>query len=103
MKNDDLLAKDLVKHTPMSLQRVTTVHPMCYLAKRTPEQQREIFRAAIEEQAKKEITPPPTSHAPAIHDDRLFTGWDPALRMYTRGRTHRREAMRSKNLVCVFD
>lgn len=38
---------------------------------------------------------------PAIHTDRMYTGWDHGLRCFTHGRAHRREIMRARNLRAV--
>lgn len=107
--NDELLAKDLVKKAPSVT--VTVKAGDSYLAKRTAEEQRAIFQVAMAEQRANErqgteqLTKFEQSHhgMPAVHGDRIYTGYDPALRMHIRGRTHRKEVMKARGLVCVFD
>ncbi len=73
----------------------------CYLAERTAAEQAEIFRAGIEAQKadgdqNATITP---YMAAAVHDDRLYRGYNHALRCQVNGRTHEREILRERGLV----
>lgn len=40
--------------------------------------------------------------APAVHDDKLYSGWNPALRMHVRGRTHEREELKKRGWRPLF-
>lgn len=71
----------------------------------TPEQIKKRRQAAIKKQTHgaKACESGKAVPVPAIHGDKLYYGYDPALRMHLRGRTHRREVMRERGLRCVFD
>lgn len=40
--------------------------------------------------------------APAVLDDKLYAGWNPALRMHIRSRTHEREELKRRGLRPLF-
>lgn len=104
MRNDDQVSK-------LDFQRkgVVGVHGLKpqaggYLAQRTAAEQAEIFRRGLEEQrarAEAEAAAAATSSGnslPAVHDDKIYRGYNPILRTYVRGRTHEREILRSRGL-----
>lgn len=101
MKNDDLLssADKRVVGVPLTFESVPDDRWAAIFG--TPEEIKARRRAAIAEQAKQEAGP--AVSAPAVHGDKLYTGWDPCLRVHLRGRTHRKEIMRARNIRCVFE
>ena len=93
------MAKGYQKPTRLVGVKVAKVMPGTYLEKRTPEQQREIFRKAMAEQNSEGRSRKPAGpNAPAIHDDRLYrTKYDPGLGLGYSSRTERRELVKAIN------
>lgn len=99
MRNDDQVSK-----LDFQSKGVIGVHGMkpmkgSYLDARTPEEQHKIFRNAIAEQSQASAASAPSENArtaPAIHDDKIYRGYNPVLRTYVRGRTHEREILKQR-------
>lgn len=49
-----------------------------------------------------ETVKPVKNDAPAVHDDRLYAGWNPALRMHIRSRTQEREEVKKRGWRPLF-
>jgi len=102
--NDDLLssADKRVVGTPMTFETVPDDRWERIFGSKDAQKAR--LRKAIEEQKKETGRQDAcATTAAAVHGDKLYTGWDPCLRVHLRGRTHRKEIMRARNIRCVFE